>query len=311
MKVHTITPCCPHYPSRLRAIRRLAKPLPTLWHRGPLPRGPGLAVVGPRRATASAIAWVEREVACLARLGLTIWSGGAHGIDAAAHRAALAAGGRTVVVTAGSLDRPHPRKHRGLFDEILDKGGAIITQSHFEERANYQFLRRNLVLVALSQAVLAVGSRSGGGTWHSIQTARKLQRPILIVPDAPWNECGRGASDQLARGGVTAVSDAQQVDNALARLSHFGYLPEHRKPAKLPAQPKMLASVQPSATHRLSRAQENLLEVLPAHAEHVDALATRCGLGVTMLRRELLDLQLAGQVVEGPAGHFRRIGHIR
>ena len=309
-----------HYPPRLQVLESAGIALPTLWYRGTLPGGDSLAVVGPRDAPPEALRWVAREVARLARDGIVIWSGGARGIDAAAHRAALEAGGRTVVVTAGPLQQPHPRKHRGLYREVVAHGGAVITQSQHEQRAHYQFLKRNQVLVALSQAVLAVGARAGGGTWHSIQTARKLQRPVLVVPGAPWSKCGAGVSRQLARGGVTAVTSAKDVQRALTRLVWRPTLPlsaprpkaasgRRDRPRNRPAASQQAAPAD-VASVALEPDEQRLLQSITTCSQHVNHIARAAQQPVAVVRRTLLGLQLAGQVVEGPAGHFRRIGSI-
>src|SRR3954470_7263447 len=106
-----IPPDDPAYPVALAA---LATP-PTLYVRGRLPAGPGVAIVGTREASLAARAFTRTLATALAAEGLAIWSGGAVGIDAAAHEAALDAGGITVLVAGGGLDRPYPSQHRDLF----------------------------------------------------------------------------------------------------------------------------------------------------------------------------------------------------
>src|SRR4051812_18476498 len=115
-----VLPGDPAYPAELGAAGA-----PPLYLRGPLPARPGVAVVGTREPSDQALAFTRALVLELGQAGLAIWSGGARGIDAAAHEAALEAGVPTVVVAGGGLDRPYPPEHAPLYARVLAGGGAL------------------------------------------------------------------------------------------------------------------------------------------------------------------------------------------
>src|SRR4051812_33380270 len=142
----SIPPDDPAYPPALAALA----PPPTLYVRGRLPGGVGVAIVGTREASLAARAFTRTLATALAAEGLVIWSGGAVGIDAAAHEAVLDAGGITVLVAGGGLDRPSPSQHRGLFERVVASGGALVARvPDGTPPMPPWFIQRNEVLAAL------------------------------------------------------------------------------------------------------------------------------------------------------------------
>src|SRR5262249_11445897 len=123
-----LPPDHPAYPPALAILGTPGKPPPTLYVRGTLPARPGVAVVGTRQASEHACAFTRNLAAALVGDGLAVWSGGAGGIDAAAHEATLDAGGAPVLVAGGGLDRPYPPEHTALFDRVLARGGALVAR---------------------------------------------------------------------------------------------------------------------------------------------------------------------------------------
>jgi len=298
---------------------------PPLYLRGTLPSQPGIAVVGTRMPTKEACAWTTKQVAEIAASGLSIWSGGALGIDAAAHRSALAAGAPTVLVTAGGLDDPYPKCHAELQQQILAAGGALMSlQPDGGPRRRFHFPKRNHVLVALTVATLMVQGERKSGSRHTAGTARHLGRLLMVVPGAPWHRLGEGGALEIAAGGATAVTCAQDVLNALERGAHSGQTTldafwspqapsEGRKTATArPRQPSAAGS--DLATGRQSRSslppldpvQRKVLAQLGDRAEHIDLICERAQLAYPAVSRALLTMHLLTVVVEGPAGHFRR-----
>ena len=116
------------YPSGMALVElhgdKWARPAPPLYLRGRLPERPGVAIVGTREPCPEALSFARRLAKALVGDGWAIWSGGAKGIDLAAHEGALSAGGPTVWVGAGGFDRPYPEKHAALLPRILAAGGA-------------------------------------------------------------------------------------------------------------------------------------------------------------------------------------------
>jgi DNA processing protein len=185
-------------PPRLRDLR---SPPAELHAWGELPRGPALAVVGTRRSTEEGEAYARRLCAQLARSGVAILSGGALGIDTAAHTGALEAGGTTVVVAPCGFERPYPASNTELFRRILRSGGAYVSLVGGDVAAtSAAFFSRNACLVALAHAVVMVQAPIRSGARNALAQARRLGRPVLVAPEAPWRPEGAGCIAELKLG---------------------------------------------------------------------------------------------------------------
>jgi DNA processing protein len=217
MGIRAVTAGDPDYPERLTECLGLYAP-PVLFLAGEpsLLRRPSLAIVGSRRPSNAAVEAASSLARQQAATGVTIVSGGAHGIDTAGHVAAARAGG-TVVVPALGVARfrwPLP-------------GGAGIAEGHwcavgqFPPQSGWraaQALIRNRTIVALSDAVVAFEPRDSGGTWHSSITALQMRKPLFLVTAARDGAKGRGLM-RLVRQGAVALDPRRMPDApALARL---------------------------------------------------------------------------------------------
>ncbi len=231
----TSTPIIPghaSYPSALLTLDGPGRPGPTLYVRGRLPAGPGVAVVGTRRPSEAACAFTRTLVAALVAEGLAIWSGGAAGIDGAAHEAALDAGGVTVIVAGGGLDRPYPPQHRELFGRVVERGGALVARVPDGTRPMAPwFLQRNEVLAALTAATVVIEAGLASGARSTAAAARRLGRPLCVVPHPPWDERGQGCAHELARGAL-AIYSAADVMAALGRPAPPPRVPARRRRAE-------------------------------------------------------------------------------
>ncbi|MCA9711880.1 MAG: DNA-processing protein DprA, partial [Myxococcales bacterium] len=141
--------------------------MPVGWLRvlGHLPAAPGLAIVGARGADPYGLELAGRVARAAAERGVSVISGGAFGVDAAAHEAALAAGGHTTVVLGSGLDRPAPATHRGLFRRVLAAGGAVTSPFPCGQgAARWTFPRRNPWIAGLARAVVVVQAGLASGT---------------------------------------------------------------------------------------------------------------------------------------------------
>src|SRR6185503_16237641 len=120
---------------------------------------------------------------------------------AAAHEAALAVGGTTVVVSGSGLDRPYPREHTALFARVLEQGGALLARvPDATPPTPPGFLRRNELLAALTVATVVIEAGLKSGARSTAAAARRLGRPLCAVPHAPWDALGAGCALELARG---------------------------------------------------------------------------------------------------------------
>jgi DNA protecting protein DprA len=183
----------------------------------PPPAMASVAVVGGRRASPLRRAAARSIGAGLARAGWCVVSGGAVGIDAAAHAGAVDAGGRTVVVLGCGLDVPYPRANTGLFARVLASGGTLASEHPpgAQPRAA-NFLPRNRLIAALSAAVVVVEAAEDSG---SLSTARAAGSRgaghVLVLPGAPWDP-GAAGCNQLIRDGATLTRSLTDILQELA-----------------------------------------------------------------------------------------------
>ncbi len=148
----------------------------------------------------------------------TVVSGGAYGIDAAAHRGALAASGTTVAVLACGVDRPYPPSHRMLFDRIAESGLLLSEWPPGAEPHRHRFLVRNRVIAALTRGTVLVEAnlRSGGRT--TVRRARQLGRAVMVVPGPVTSALHSGAHEELRVEGTILVARTDHVVEAVGRL---------------------------------------------------------------------------------------------
>lgn len=181
-----------------------------------------VAVVGSRRADPDALAFAEGLGTSLARAGVVVVSGLAYGIDAAAHRGALAAGpaaAATVAVVAGGIDRPSPSGNLALARSILDAGGALVSEAPIgatPERGS--FPRRNRLIAALVRAVVVVAAGEASGAHLTAGHAARYGRDVFVVPAPPWLEDYRG-NLALLRDGATPLCSLAEAPALLAGVA--------------------------------------------------------------------------------------------
>jgi DNA processing protein len=316
MSTRRLAPLDPGYPEALVLLGPAAgRAPPDLYLRGELPTSSGIAIVGTRDATADGCAFAAELARILGAEGYGIWSGGAEGIDAAAHAGALDAAAATVAILAGGLDDPFPQKHADLFGRILAAGGALASlQPDGATRRRHQFLERNWVLVAATVATIVVEARLGGGTSSTAGWGRKLGRPLCVVPGAPWAPAGAGCALELERGALAVSSPLGAVRclRALGLAPSPLSSPPSRAPPGAPRGPSPGdAEAQRAAAERLGEAAAQLLAALDAEPRHPDELCARTGLGTVALQRALAALSLSSLVHEHPPGHYRRMSRHR
>jgi DNA processing protein len=208
--------------SRLRAGRGHGVPF-CLWVRGQAQLdtlvGRSAAVVGARAATDYGV-WVASEIAVgLAERKATVISGGAFGIDAAAHRGALATSGMTVAVLAGGVDVPYPRAHDRLLDAVAE-GGALVTEMPPGTRPRREgFLVRNRLIAALAGGVVLVEAGLRSGARNTMAHAAALGRPRMAVPGPVTSAMSAGCHRELRDDPqVRVVTSAAEVLEEVGRL---------------------------------------------------------------------------------------------
>jgi DNA processing protein len=200
----------PDYPGHLRQIY---DPPPVLWVRGALVADEGsrsLAVVGSRACTPAGAALARTLAAGLAASGATIVSGLARGIDAAAHRGALDAGGRTVAVLGSGLDRLYPAEHEGLARALAVRG-AVVSEFPLGTSAHPgQFPQRNRLIAGWGCGVVVVEASARSGALITARAALDEGREVFAVPGHPSSEQAAG-TNALLRDGARPVRSASDL----------------------------------------------------------------------------------------------------
>jgi DNA processing protein len=287
------TPLDPNYPSRLRLIH---DPPATITLRGaPLEAMHAIAIVGTRKPSDEAIAFTRELAASVVRAGAVVVSGGASGIDEAAHRGAMDAGGRTWVVAATGHERCYPEEHVTLFERIGRGPGTMLWPFAPTYSSRAAFLVRNRLLVALSDAVVVTQAGLPSGALHAASWAKRLGKPLWVVPAAPWMANFDGSRQLLDRG-------ARPLTSPQVLLHAFGLAP-----GTVPGVPPRPASMAESGrVASLSSHEFAVFQVMSETALHADAIASRAGGSFQATTAALLTLALEDVVVEGPPGFFRR-----
>ncbi|MEP6851227.1 MAG: DNA-processing protein DprA [bacterium] len=279
-----------------------------LWIRGPAGLdelgATGVAVVGARAATAYG-EQVATEVAYgVAGSGRAVVSGGAFGIDAAAHRAALAADGPTVLVSAGGLDRPYPPAHARLFEDVAAQGLLVSESPPGSAPQRHRFLSRNRLIAALSAATVVVEAARRSGALNTAAHAATLGRLVLAVPGPVTSAMSVGCHDLLRRSGepaqlVTGAGDVLAVVGGGVEPARLIGAPG-TQPVPLPN----LSAGGPRPYDELDPVARSVLDGFPARRWiDVEGLCRASGRTAVEVIRTLPVLQLAGLVESGREGH--------
>lgn len=266
---------------------------PELLHlHGRWPVGPAVAVVGTRSASPEALAFTRTLCRELAAEGVVVASGGAEGIDTAAHRGALDAGGHTLVMAPSGFERPFPKSNAELFAEIVARDGGFVSEHPDSTVASRGvFFRRNALLAALAHVVVVVEASFRSGARNTAQCARRLERALFVVPHAPWNRRGCGWVEEL-RLGARLCLGSQDVFEALEAVRAHA-IPEGR------SAPRRLEL--PSAGGDGTLAVE-LLGALSRGPLHLDDLVERLRRPAAAIQAAVAELCLDGQLRLNAAG---------
>jgi len=261
--------------------------------RWPPPQGPRVAIVGSRRPSPYGEAVAEQLAADLARAGVVVVSGLALGIDAAAHRGALAGGGVTVAVMGTGVDIVYPAAHSRLAEEIVAAGGALVSQ--FPDGTaprRHNFPARNWTMAALSDAVVVVEAAEGSGALITADAALELHKEVLAVPGSVFSPLSVG-THQLIRDGALLAQNARDVLAALGAVQEV--LDDPLAP------PQSLGVVAPSGRDGIVA---HLSDVLPLSAAEI---ARKLQLPVAEVVVRLTALELDGAVRRHHDGYVRAL----
>ena len=300
-----LTPLDPSYPSRLRA---LADPPASITTRGgPLEAEHVIAVVGSREASREALVFARELAAQLAQSGVVVASGGAHGIDAAAHEGALDAGGRTWAIAGTGLGHCYPAAHAELFERIGQGPGAMLWPFGVGYNHRSAFLVRNHVLVGLADAVVVVQAGLASGALHAATCAQRLKRALWVVTAAPWMHDFAGSLQLIDQGARPLISVATFLTSVTGVAGQRPSLPVVRRaPFTIPVDAPIVTGGDGNRQRSFSPAETKVLDALSQAPLHLDAIASRSAQAAQAVSAALFTLALENVVVEGPPGFFRR-----
>lgn len=237
--VRILTPESGEWPARLADLRHISVDGPNTIDRDTYPpqcvwlRGPhrlddaverSVAMVGARANTVYGGHAATELGYGLADRGWTVVSGGAYGIDAIAHRAALAAGGLTVAVLACGVDRPYPLSNTALFDQIAEEGLLLSEWPPGTAPFKVRFLVRNRVIAALSRGTVLVEAAARSGARQTLRRARQLRRAAMAVPGPITSEMSVGCHEELRREPHEPVRPVTTVAQVLEEVGGIGEL---------------------------------------------------------------------------------------
>lgn len=281
------------YPS---ALERVPKPPECLYGVGCASAlKEGLAVVGARRATPYGKTAARRFATMAAERGVPIVSGGARGCDAIAHEAALAAGSSTVAFLGGGCDQLYPAENAGLFQRIVNAGGAVVSEHEWGFPPQpYTFRERNRLIAGLSKATLIVEAGLPSGTFSTADAALAAGREVWVVPGAISSATSRGANRLLYQGALPIIDDESFAD---ALFATFGCLKEQ-------------GISEASADEKRGPTERVLLEALRAEPLGIEALRDLACVArprdeaLTWLMVWLATAQRDGLIAQYPDGRY-------
>ena len=296
---HLITALDAAYPARLKETSRFP---PLLYIHGDpaVISTPQLAVVGSRNCSHNGRYWCDWFTQHLSLSGLTITSGLARGIDGVAHKAALNVKGKTVAVLGSGLQNLYPKNHADLAAEIVEQGGAVISEfplATLPHPAN--FPRRNRIISGLSHGVLVVEASLKSGSLVTARYALEQNRNVYALPGAIGNPLSEGVNWLIQQGALLVAHPNNIVEDLAGALN---WLPATQAD-------EIYSEVSDDAPLPFADVLANVGDdVTP-----VDVVAERAGQSVPVISAQLLELELAGWIAAVPGGYvrLRRACHVR
>ncbi len=281
------------YPRRLAMI---PDPPPVLYIRGTLPPcdDHAVAIVGSRKATPSGALMTQELSRCLAEMGFTIVSGLARGIDAAAHRGALAAKARTIAVVGCGVDRTYPPEHQRLREEIEGHGAVVSELPLGSPPLPYHFPRRNRIVSGLSLGVIISEAGLKSGALITARFALEQNREIFAIPGAVKNGKHRGAHG-LIKQGAKLVEEAQDIVEEL--------LPQLDEPFRDRVKN---AGFQETAPPALTGNEQRVLSLFHDDPVSIDEILAEAPFDRAKMMSLLLNLELRGCIQQAPGSCYIR-----
>jgi len=251
---------------------------------GALPEGCGVAIVGTRSPDPGGVLLARRLAAECAARGAWVVSGGAAGIDRAAHEACAESGGRTLVVLPGGIDRPHPCAFEGFFAAIVEEHGGCLVTDQPPAQAPFPsaFLHRNRLIAALSSCVVVVQARVRSGALSTAAWAARCGVPVWAAAGSPLNPLHGGTNRLVAEGRARLL---WSVDAFLGK--------EGRE-----------AGTRRREGGGLTGPQARIMRLLRGDPASVEELASLTGMEARRVAAIVFDLEMAGAVRQAAPGRY-------
>jgi DNA processing protein len=281
---HIVPLSAPAYP---RLLYEIPDPPTLLFARGEmsLANRPALAIVGSRNATPQGAANAESFAKAFSASGITVISGLALGIDAAAHRGGLTGEGSTVAVLGTGVDVPYPTRNAALAEQIAERGLLLSEFSLGTQPIAHHFPRRNRLISGIARGVLVVEAAVASGSLITARAALEQGRDVFAIPGSIHSPLAKGCH-ALIKSGAKLVDCVEDVLSELGGWRHASTL--ELPPAQSAESPGLLAH-------------------MGFDPVELDALCARAGLTADQVSAQLLRLELDGRVAALPGGRFQRL----
>lgn len=255
---------------------------------------PQVGVVGSRNASIDGLHIATQFSTELTKMGMSITSGLAIGVDGRAHRACIEGGGKTIAVLGSGFDYMYPKQHQKLSLLIQEKGALVSEFPPYIPPTTYNFPRRNRIISGLSLGVLVIEATEKSGSLITARFAVEQGRDVFSVPGSILNPNARGCN-QLIRDGALLVQSAEDIIQEINGLVNWSI----SKQQSLFALPQEIIKAEPS---------DPILSLLGERPIAVDFLAERTHLSVNKVMMRLLELELQGLVASAGGGYIRLRG---
>lgn len=295
LRLSVVTCLDPDYPPRLKTIH---DPPPLLYMSGALAQADrhAVAIVGARRATAAGRLLTEELSRDLASAGFTIVSGLARGVDAAAHRGALAAQGRTVAVLGCGIDQTYPPEHQSLRKEIESNGAVVAELPLGSYPHGYHFPRRNRIISGMCLGVVVTEAAIRSGSLITARLAADQGREVFAVPGFVKADNSRGPNGLIKQGAKLVEHVQDIIDELLPQLdAPFRERLKGRVPHPVESPP------------RLGKEEATIYLALSFEPTHIDDLITNSRLPAADVAVHLLALELKHLIRQLPGQTYLRL----
>lgn len=269
-----------------KLLKNTVNPPPILYYRGKIPQTEKtIGIVGIRKATVYGIKTANTFAKELSEKGVVIISGGARGIDSAAHKGALLGKAPTVTVAACGLDKTYPPENRNLFEEIILKGGCIISEyAPGTPPLGRQFPARNRIIAGMSRGVIVIEAAERSGSLITSDFALEEGRDVFALPGNIWVESSKGTNNLLKNGAFCCTS-SEDI------LSEYHWEEKSKKEKTF----KKQLTLEEELLYRFCSESVEITE---------DELLIKTGMTLKTLKNLLLQLQLKGCITQTHSGGF-------